>query len=201
MPPGPTCRFGSDFIKGVWQALATGFVYRSGNADLDVLLSRGGMDSMLNTVWLIMAALAFGSVMHHAGLLDRVVAPVARLARSTVSLVTAVLVAAIGINIVAADQYLAVVLPGRTFKEEFVRRGLPLHVLSRSLGDGGIVTAPLVPWNSCGAFMAATLGVTTLHMLPFCFYNLFSPVIAIVVAVLIGRKAAPAASAASTAGE
>jgi NhaC family Na+:H+ antiporter len=177
-------------LKGVWQALATGFVFTSGDPDLDTLLSRGGMDSMLNTVWLIMAALAFGSVLQHAGMLDRIIAPAVRFARSTVSLVTTVVVASIGMNVVAGDQYLAVVLPGRMFKEEFARRNLPPALLSRTLGDSGTVTAALVPWNSCGAYMAATLGVAALDFLPYCFFNLLNPLITILAAFLAGRTIA-----------
>jgi NhaC family Na+:H+ antiporter len=177
-------------VKGVWQALATGFVYQSGNADLDTLLSRGGMDSMLDTIWLIMAALAFGAVLEHAGMLDRIVAPTVRFARSTGSLVATVVAAAIGMNIVAGDQYLAVVLPGRTFKVEFARRGLPPRLLSRTLGDSGTVTAPLVPWNSCGAYMSATLGVFAFAYLPFAFFNLLNPLTTILAAFLVGRTIA-----------
>jgi NhaC family Na+:H+ antiporter len=176
-------------LKGVWEALATGFVFTSGDPDLDTLLSRGGMDSMLNTIWLIMAALAFGSVMQHAGMLDRIVEPAARYARSTAGLVATVVASAVGMNIVAGDQYLAVVLPGRMFKALFASRGLPPQLLSRSLGDSGIVTAPLVPWNSCGAYMAATLGVGALEFLPFCFFNLACPLLSIAAALLVAKGA------------
>ena len=162
-------------LKGVWEALATGFVYQSGDPDLDTLLSRGGMDSMLNTIWLIMAALAFGAVLEHAGMLERIVAPAVGFARSTVSLVATVVATAIGMNIVAGDQYLAVVLPGRMFKAEFARRGLAPRLLSRTIGNSGTVTAPLVPWNSCGAYMSATLGVFAFAYLPFAFFNLLNP--------------------------
>lgn len=178
-------------IKGVWEALATGFVYRSGDPDLDLLLSRGGMESMLGTIWLIITALAFGSVVEHAGMLDRVIAPLTRLARSTVSLVAAVVGAAIGMNVVTGDQYLAVVMPGRMFKPEFERRGLSPVLLSRTLGDSGTVTAPLVPWNSCGAYMAATLGVAGLDFLPYAFFNLANPLVTILAAFLAGRALAP----------
>jgi Na+:H+ antiporter, NhaC family len=179
-------------LKGVWQALATGFVYRSGDPDLDVLLSRGGMYSMLPTIWLIMSALAFGSVLEHTGMLDRIIGPTVAFARSTVSLVATVVVSAIGMNIVAGDQYLSVVLPGRMFRLEFARRGLAPRLLSRTLGDSGIVTAPLVPWNSCGAYMSATLGVAAFAYLPFAFFNLLNPLATIVAAFLIGRTIAPA---------
>jgi NhaC family Na+:H+ antiporter len=179
-------------LKGVWEALATGFVYQSGDPDLDTLLSRGGMDSMLNTIWLIMAALAFGAVLEHAGMLERIVAPAVNFARSTVSLVATVVASAIGMNIVAGDQYLAVVLPGRMFKLEFERRGLPPRLLSRTLGDSGIVTAPLIPWNSCGAYMSATLGVFAFAYLPYAFFNLMNPLMTILAAFLVDRTMAPA---------
>ncbi len=183
-------------LKGVWEALATGFVYQSGDPALDTLLSRGGMDSMLNTIWLIMAALAFGAVLEHAGMLERIVAPTVAFARSTVALVATVVASAIGMNIVAGDQYLAVVLPGRMFKAEFARRGLAPRLLSRTIGDSGTVTAPLVPWNSCGAYMSATLGVFAFAYLPFAFFNLLNPLTTILAAFLIGRtmaaKPAPA---------
>ncbi len=179
-------------LKGVWQSLATGFHFQSGNPDLDTLLSRGGMDSMLNTVWLIMAALAFGSVLEHSGMLDRVIAPAVTFARSTVALVATVVVSGIGMNIVAGDQYLAVVLPGRMFKGEFAKRGLAPRLLSRTLGNSATVTAPLVPWNSCGAYMSATLGVAAFAYLPFAFFNLLNPLITILVAFLAGRAMAQA---------
>ena len=103
------------------------------------------------------------------------------------SLVTAVVVVGIGMNIVAGDQYLAVVLPGRMFKTEFARRGLlPIH-LSRAIGDSAIVSGPLVPWNSCGAFMAATLGVATLDFLPYSFFNLLNPLVSVGMALLAAK--------------
>ncbi len=145
---------------------------------------------MLNTVWLIMSALAFGSVLQQAGMLDRIIAPAVRFARSTASLVTTVVAASIGMNIVAGDQYLAVVLPGRMFKQEFARRNLPPALLSRTLGDSGTVTAALVPWNSCGAYMAATLGVAALDYLPYWFFNLLNPLFTILAAFLVGRTMA-----------
>jgi NhaC family Na+:H+ antiporter len=184
-------------VKGVWEALAAGFVYQSGDPDLDTLLSRGGMDSMLNTIWLIMAALAFGAVLEHSGMLERIVAPAVGFARSTVSLVATVVASAIGMNIVAGDQYLAVVLPGRMFKLEFARRGLAPRLLSRTLGDSGIVTAPLVPWNSCGAYMSATLGVFAFAYLPFAFFNLLNPLTSIAAAFLVGRTMAPSPTVAA----
>jgi Na+:H+ antiporter, NhaC family len=183
-------------LKGVWEALATGFVYRSGDPALDALLSRGGMESMLNTIWLIMAALAFGAVLEHAGMLERIVSPAVGLAHSTVALVATVVATAIGMNIVAGDQYIAIVLPGRMFKLEFARRGLAPRILSRTIGDSGTVTSPLVPWNSCGAYMSATLGVAAFAYLPFAFFNLLNPLTTILAALLVGRTMVPSPAAA-----
>ena len=119
-------------------------------------------------------------------------APTVAFARSTVALVATVVASAIGMNIVAGDQYLSVVLPGRMFKLEFARRGLAPRLLSRTLGDSGIVTAPLVPWNSCGAYMSATLGVAVFAYLPYAFFNLLNPLATILAAFLVGRTMAPA---------
>ena len=90
-----------------------------------------------------------------------------------------VVLSCIGINVVAADQYIAIVLPGRMFKGAFEKRGLAPVVLSRAIGDSGTVTSALIPWNSCGAYMAATLGVATVHYAPFAIFNILCPLITI----------------------
>jgi Na+:H+ antiporter, NhaC family len=150
----------------------------------------------VDTIWLIMAALAFGAVLEHAGMLERLVAPTVAFARSTAALIGTVVTAAIGMNVLAGDQYLAVVLPGRMFKLEFARRGLAPRLLSRTLGDSGTVTAPLVPWNSCGAYMSATLGVFAFAYLPYAF-NLLNPLTTILAAFLVSRAMAPASAPAA----
>src|SRR6185312_13494314 len=125
----------------------------------------------------IMTALMLGAIVEHAGMLDRLIGPVLERARSAGALVGAVVVSCIGANIITSDQYIAVVLPGRMFKAEFKKRGLAPVLLSRAVGDSAIVTSPLVPWNSCGAYMAATLGVPTLAYAGFSFFNLFNPLL------------------------
>lgn len=167
-------------IRGIWQAMATGFSMNSGVADIDRLLSRGGMDSMLLTLWLIIGAVTFGALLDDFGLISRLIDPAIRAARGTGRLFLTVFACAFGLNIVAGDQYIALVLPSRIFRAEFARRGLAATNLSRLAADSGTVTSPLVPWNSCGAFMAATLGVPTLVYLPFCFFNIASPVLDVV---------------------
>jgi NhaC family Na+:H+ antiporter len=167
-------------IKGSWIALFDGFRLESGNAALDELLTRGGMSSMLSTVWLILSAMMFGGVMETTGLLQKIAAGILGAVRGTGSLIAATLATAFGTNVIASDQYIAIVLPGRMFRAEYRRRGLHPKNLSRSLEDAGTMTSSLIPWNTCGAFMASTLGVATLTYAPFAFLNLLNPLIALV---------------------
>jgi len=164
-------------IKGVWLALARGYVSSTGDAGLDMLSTRGGMSSMLETIWLVITALAFGGVAERTGILNRLTQPIVAAARSTGSLVAALIVTVFATNIATADQYLAVVLPGRMFKQAFADRGLAPVVLSRSVGASATPSSALVPWNSCGAYMAATLGVATLGYAPYAIFNIVSPLL------------------------
>jgi len=176
----PEVSRGLAMTKGVWLALADGYVSTTGVADVDDLLSRGGMSSMLVTIWLILTAMAFGAVLEHTGMLTRLVQGALKAAHSTGSLILTVVMTSIGVNIIAADQYIAIVLPGKMFKAEFKRRNLDPKNLSRVIEDSGTLTSPLVPWNTCGAYMAATLGIGTLAYLPFAFFNLINPLISII---------------------
>ena len=151
---------------------------------IDQLVTRGGMESMLNTIWLIITALAFGGVVEKAGVVERLITPVIKAAKSAGSLVASTVGAVIATNIVTADQYIAIVLPGRMFKSAFENRGFAPVVLSRTIGASGTPTGALVPWNSCGAFLAATLGVPTLSFLPYAVFNFASPLLAIAFAYL-----------------
>ena len=169
---------GLALLKGAWISLFDGYVSQTGNEVVDGLLSRGGMSSVLTTVWLVVAALSLGAVLEHAGMLQRIIQGVIRSARSTGALITAVICTSIGTNIVTGDQYIAIVLPGRMFRAEFRRRRLKARNLSRTIEDAGTLTSPLIPWNTCGAYMAATLGVATLAYLPWCFLNLVNPLVA-----------------------
>jgi Na+:H+ antiporter, NhaC family len=166
-------------VKGIWRAMANGFTIDSGIGEIDRLLSRGGMDSMLLTLWLIIGAVTFGALLEEFGLIARLVDPLIRTARSTGRLFATVFACAFGLNVVAGDQYIALVLPSRVFRAEFARRGLAPTNLSRLAADSGTVTSPLVPWNSCGAFMGAVLGVPTLLYLPWCVFNIASPALSV----------------------
>jgi len=167
-------------IEAIYKSMATGFVSDTGYEKIDALFSRGGMVSMLTTVWLILGALSFAAVMEHAGFLDRLMAPLLGRARSAGQLIATVAVTCIGLNIVAGDQYVADVLPSRAFRDVFARRGLAPRMLSRTVEDSGTVTSPLVPWNSCGAYMTGVLGVPTIEYLPYAFFNIVNPIIAVI---------------------
>ena len=165
-------------VKGVWVAMYGGFESRSGNVAVDELLSRGGMASMLTTVWLIMCAMMFGAVMETTGLLQVIASRILATVRGTGSLISATLLTSFGMNVLASDQYIAIVLPGRMFRNEYKRLRLDPKNLSRTLEDSGTLTSVLVPWNTCGAFMSQTLGIATLTYAPFVFFNILNPFVA-----------------------
>ena len=171
-------------VKGVWSAMATGFAVNSEYEGLNDLFSRGGMVSMLETVWLIISAMAFGGVMEYSGLLARLIQPILKWAKGDKRLLVATGLTSIGINVVAGDQYMAIVLPGRMFRKAYAERGLAPEALSRQIEGSGTVTSPLVPWNSCGAYMSATLGIATMAYLPYCFFNLVDVVVTFLFAIL-----------------
>ena len=151
------------------------------NKTISDLLATGGMAGMLHTVWLILSAMVFGGVMEAGGMLKRITKEVISLAHSTGSLIASVITTCIFFNITASDQYLSIVVTGRMYSLTFKDKGLKPEVLSRTLEDAGTLTSVLVPWNTCGATQAKVLGVPTLTYLPFCFFNLINPVMAIII--------------------
>jgi NhaC family Na+:H+ antiporter len=161
-------------------AIFLGYSSVTGNVDLDALLSKGGMDSMLNTVGLIINAMAFGGAMSRTGLLERLVEAALSRVKSAGGLITATVGTCIGTNVLAADQYLSVAIPGQMFVKSYEERNLSPLNLSRTLEDSGTLTGALIPWNTCGAYMSATLGVSTMLYAPFALFNLLCPVIAII---------------------
>jgi len=167
-------------IKVVWTAFFDGVSIATGNTELDKLLSGGGMSKMLNTIWLIMSALSFGAVLEHLGMLRKFVSAILAAAKSTGSLIASTVATCIGTNLITADQYMAIVMPGRMYKEEYQRRGLHPLVLSRTLEDSGTITSPLIPWNTCGAYMYSVLLVNPLEYIFYAFFNLINPVLAVV---------------------
>ncbi|MFT4822679.1 MAG: NhaC family Na+:H+ antiporter [Halioglobus sp.] len=167
-------------MKGIWISLFDGYSSTSGNKFLDDLLSKGGMSSMLNTVWLIICALGFGGVMEKTGILQYLLNLALKGVKSNGSLILTTVGTCISTNILAADQFISVALPGRMFKDEYQRRGLSALNLSRTLEDSATLTSALIPWNTCGAYMSATLGVATFSYAPFAFFNYLCPLIAVI---------------------
>jgi len=161
-----------------------GFKISTGVEAVDSLLSRGGMAGMLNTVWLILMAMTFGGVMEATGMLERVAQAILTLVRGTTSLVTATIASCITINVTAADQYLSIVVPGRMFRNAYEKAGLAPENLSRTLEDSGTLTSVLIPWNTCGAYFAGVLGVSTFAYAPYAFLNLVNPLVAIAIAAI-----------------
>ncbi len=168
----------------VVQAFTSKVEIASGNEDAAKLMSTKGMAGMLNTVWLIICAMCFGGVMEATGLLHRITQPLVDMAQSTWALIATTCGSCLFLNVTASDQYLAIVVPGRMFRESYENRGLAPENLSRTLEDSGTVTSVLVPWNTCGAAQATVLGITTLTYLPWCFFNLLSPLMSIFVAMI-----------------
>jgi len=157
-----------------------GFGVDTGMEMVNDLVNGGGMDSMMWTISLILSAMIFGGVMDKGGFLEAIVEKLAHMAKSTGQLVLTTVLTEIFMNLTAGDQYLAIVLPGKMFKEEYAKRNLKPKNLSRVLEDAGTLTSPLVPWNSCGAYMWATLGVHPFAYLPYAYLNLINPVISII---------------------
>ncbi|SEL07360.1 transporter, NhaC family [Colwellia chukchiensis] len=174
---------GVDSTKGmimvVWTAFFDGVVVDTGNPEIDQLLSRGGMSSMLNTIWLVVTALSFGAILEHLGMLKKFVESILATAKSIGSLIASTVATCIGTNLITADQYMAIVMPGRMYKEEYQKRGLDPVVLSRTLEDSGTITSPLIPWNTCGAFMFAAMALTSYDYIFYCFFNLINPILAL----------------------
>ncbi|RUO79353.1 Na+/H+ antiporter NhaC [Pseudidiomarina taiwanensis] len=171
-----------DQIKVAWLALTSGFTIETASPELNSLLNRGGMESMMNTIWLIISAMSFGAIMERLGYLERLFMGVLKMVRSTGSLITATLFTCFGANVLTADQYMAIVIPGRIFRGEYERRNIDSRVLSRTLEDSGTLTSALIPWNTCGVFMFSTLAVSPLEYAPYAVFNWLVPLIAIVYA-------------------
>lgn len=161
----------------------------TGNALLDekALFSSGGMTGMLGTIELILCAMIFGGSMQAIGALRKISATLLSLVKGTASLVGATIVSCLGMNVLASDQYLAIVVPGKMFSEAYKEKGLAPENLSRTLEDSGTVTSVLIPWNTCGAYQSQVLTVDVFAYLPYAFFNIISPFMSLFIAA-IGYK-------------
>lgn len=171
-----------DYYKLVMNALTVDMSYPATHPVLQSLLESSGMAGMLNTVWLILAAMTFGGVMEACGFLEVISNALLKLAKGTASLIATTAGTCLAINLTASDQYLAIVVPGRMYADAYKKRGLAPENLSRTLEDSGTVTSVLVPWNTCGAYQSGVLKVDTMAYLPFAFFNLLSPFMTIIFA-------------------
>ncbi len=161
--------------KGIMTAMTVDTSVATTSTELNDLFSSGGMSGMLGTIWLIICAMVFGGVMDAIGALARISKSVLNLFDSVFGLFASTVISCVGLNAIASDQYLAIVIPGRMYKKAFEDKGLAPENLSRTLEDSGTVTSVLVPWNTCGAYQSSVLGVDTLHYAGYAFFNYLSP--------------------------
>ena len=167
-------------LGAILEAINYGVEAASGHEMVDELLTNGGMQSMMWTISLIMCALTFGGVLESTGMMQCIAGKMLGWAKSTGSLILVTVLSCLFVNILCADQYLGIALPGKMFKDAYAERGLAPRNLSRALEDSGTVTSALVPWNTCGATMAGFLGVSTFVYAPFAFFNILSPIVSVI---------------------
>ena len=179
---------GASFAE-VLNALQYGYVADTGNATADSLLNRGGIDSMMWTISLILFALAYGGILEKCGVVEVLLSGIVKRTKTVAGLVAAEMITGIICDIVLTDQYLAIMVPGRMFQKSFDDKGLSRSFLSRTTEDAATLWSPMIPWNGCGAYQAATLGVSNFAFLPFSFMNLINPIYAFIITSLgIGIK-------------
>jgi len=159
--------------------LAINELFEVEEANRSNLLKAGGMEGMMNTIWLILCALTFGGVMQATGLLRRITESLLKMVNSVGSLIATTAGTAIFFNITASDQYLAIVVPGKMYQDAFKDYDLAPENLSRTLEDSGTVTSVLIPWNTCGVAQSGVLGVAVLAYAPYCIFNWISPIMTV----------------------
>lgn len=161
--------------KGIMNSITTSTNVETSSEVLNKLFSAKGMSGMLSTIWLIICAMVFGGVMEAIGALTRITDSLLKLFHTVFGLFASTVASCLALNLTASDQYLAIVVPGKMFAKAYADKGLAPENLSRTLEDSGTVTSVLVPWNTCGAYQAGVLGVSTWSYLPYAFFNIISP--------------------------
>lgn len=169
-------------FKAIVLATTTDTAVETSNPLLNDLVATSGMGGMMNTIWLIICAMCFGGVMWGSGMLLAISQIFLRMAHRTISVVSSTVCSGIFFNLTTGDQYISIILTGNLFGHLYDNRGLERRLLSRSVEDSATVTSVLIPWNSCGMAQSTVLGVATLTYLPYCIFNLVSPMISILVA-------------------
>ncbi len=175
---------GGSIFKGAMQSVYGSTSLPTTNAMLTELVSTRGMAGMMSTIWLIVCAMCFGGAMKAGGMVGGITRVFVRMVHSRVSLVGSTVGTGLMLNLAIADQYLCILLTGNMFKYIYDKRGYERRLLSRTVEDSVTVTSVLVPWNTCGMTQSAVLGVSTFTYLPYCVFNLVSPLMSIVVAAL-----------------
>ncbi|MDA0569083.1 MAG: sodium:proton antiporter, partial [Bacteroidetes bacterium] len=184
MLAGEELSFGAAAYVASMKAMAVETSYTTNHVLADKLLSAGGMNGMMNTIWLIICAMTFGAVLQAAGMLKRITGALIAGVNNVFGLVARTVGTCIAFNVLASDQYIAIVVPGKMFNEAFEKQGLAPENLSRTLEDAGTVTSVLIPWNTCGVAQSGILGVATLAYAPYCIFNWVSPLMSLLVAGL-----------------
>lgn len=174
-------------FTGTIESIYNSVSVETGNPEVNELVASKGMLGMLNTVYLIICAMCFGAAMKASGMLHHLASMILPLTKRRTSLVTSTVVTGTTLNGIVSDQYLAIILTSSLFKDVYEKEGYENRLLSRAVEDSATVTSPLYPWSSCGMTQATILSVPTLAYLPYCFFNLISPLMSITVAV-IGYK-------------
>jgi Na+:H+ antiporter, NhaC family len=163
--------------KGVSQVMFEGYTSNTGVEVIDKLLSRGGMWSMAQTVWLILSAMLMAGVFSSIGIFDRVAKSLLGITKKTSSLIVVTLSNCFLMNLIAAEQYISIIVPGQIWRDVYKRRRLAAVNLSRCLEDAGTLSSPLIPWTTCGAYIYGVLGLASFAYIPFCFFNIINPII------------------------
>ena len=178
-----------DGFKGLFVSYYGSTAVETGNAALNDLVSTRGMSGMMNTIFLIIAAVTFGGTLVGSGMLQSITEMLTRYIKRRVTMVSSTVGTGIFANMITGDQYLSIILTSSLYKKLYEERGYEPQLLSRSVEDSSTVVSVLIPWNSCGMTQATVLKVSTLHYLPYCIFNLISPLMSILIAS-IGYKIA-----------
>lgn len=173
---------GGGLFKGTMMTCYGSTSLQTNNPILTELVATRGMAGMMNTVWLILCAMCFGGAMTAGGMLGSITSVCVRFIKNRVSTVASTVFSGLFLNIATADQYISIILLGNMFGDIYKRQGYESRLLSRTTEDAVTVTSVLIPWNTCGLTQATILSVPTLTYLPFCFFNLISPLMSILVA-------------------
>ena len=156
----------------------------TGYAELNDLVSTGGMTGMLNTIWLILCAMCFGAAMVASGMIESITRVVISWVRTRLGLVSSTVSTGLFLNITTGDQFISIVLTANMFQNVYEQQGYEPRLLSRTAEDSATVTSVLVPWNTCGMTQSTVLGVPTIVYLPYCFFNILSPLMTILIAAI-----------------